>query len=89
VRLAITVQVKAYHRASNFRLFVHLKNLYTEIMKDDPVIADVRKAREDISKRFGGDISKIYAYFKEEEQKLGDRYKVVKPPQKRVNPSKQ
>jgi hypothetical protein len=58
-------------------------------MKDDPVIADVRKAREDISKRFGGYISKIYTYFKEEEQKLGDRYKIVKQPRKRVNPPKQ
>jgi hypothetical protein len=39
-------------------------------MKDDPIIADVRKAREEISKRFGGDMDKIYAYYKQEEQKL-------------------
>jgi hypothetical protein len=57
-------------------------------MKDDPIIADVRKAREDISKRFGGDMAKIYAYFKQEEQKLGRKVEVFPNQRKNPNPSK-
>lgn len=53
-------------------------------MKDDPIIADVRKAREDISKRFGGDMNKIYAYFKDEEQKLGKKVKFMRQQKKRT-----
>jgi hypothetical protein len=58
-------------------------------MKDDPIIADVRKAREEISKRFGGDIDKIYAYYKQEEQKLGKKVKFARQQKKRTTPSKQ
>lgn len=75
-------------RVTDFLLFVHPKNLYIDCMKDDPIIADVRKAREDISKRFGGDMAKIYAYFKEEEQKLGRKVKFVRQQKKRPTPSK-
>jgi hypothetical protein len=57
-------------------------------MKDDPIIADVRKAREEISKRFGGDMAKIYSYFKEEEEKLGVKVKLVRQPKKRTSPTK-
>jgi len=56
-------------------------------MKDDPIIADVRKARDEISERFGGDMAKIYAYFKEEEQKYGGKVKFVRQ-QKNKTPSK-
>ena len=58
-------------------------------MKDDPIIADVRKAREEISKRFGGDIDKIYAYYKQEEQNLGKKVKFSRQQKKRITPSKQ
>jgi hypothetical protein len=58
-------------------------------MKDDPIIADVRKAREEISKRFGGDIDKIYAYYKQEEQKLGKKVNFARQQKKRTTPSKQ
>lgn len=71
-----------------FLLFVHRKNLYIDFMKNDPIIADVRKARDEISKRFGGDINKIYAYFKEEEQKLGEKVRYVRQQKKRTTPSK-
>jgi hypothetical protein len=57
-------------------------------MKDDPIITDVRKAREDISKRFGGDMAKIYAYFKEEEQNLGRKVRFFPNQKKSPNPSK-
>jgi hypothetical protein len=57
-------------------------------MKDDPIIADVRKAREEISKRFGGDINKIYAYYKLEERKLGKKVKFTRQQKKRTTPSK-
>ncbi len=57
-------------------------------MKDDPIIADIRKAREDISRRFGGDMAKIYAYFKEEEQKLDKKVKYGRQQKKRATPSK-
>ncbi len=57
-------------------------------MKEDPIIADVRKAREDISKRFGRDMAKIYAYFKEEEQKLGRKVKYVLQQKKKPTPTK-
>ena len=57
-------------------------------MKDDPIIADVRKVREDISKRFGGDMDKIYAYFKEEERKLGNKVKFVRQQKKEATPTK-
>jgi hypothetical protein len=62
--------------------------LSVDYMKDDPIIADVRKTREDISKRFGGDMAKIYAYFKEEEQKLGRKVEVFPNQRKNPNPSK-
>ena len=57
-------------------------------MKNDPIITDVRKAREDISKRFGGDMAKIYAYFKEEEQKLGRKVRFFPNQKKSPTPSK-
>lgn len=57
-------------------------------MKDDPIIADVRAAREEISKRFGGDMAKIYAHFKEEEQKLGLKVTTNPARKKRSAPSK-
>jgi hypothetical protein len=62
--------------------------LSVDYMKDDPIIADVRKTREDISKRFGGDMAKIYAYFKEEEQKLGRKVRFFPNQKKSPNPSK-
>jgi hypothetical protein len=62
--------------------------LSVDYMKDDPIIADVRKTREDISKRFGGDMAKIYAYFKQEEQKLGRKVEVFPNQRKNPNPSK-
>jgi len=40
-------------------------------MKDDPILKDIRKFRDELSERFGGDLSKIYAYFKQEELKSG------------------
>jgi len=57
-------------------------------MKDDPIIADVRKAREEISKRFGGDMAKIYSYFKEEEKKIGGKVKYIRQEKKKTTPSK-
>ncbi|MCC5935494.1 MAG: hypothetical protein JJU35_14700 [Balneolales bacterium] len=57
-------------------------------MKDDPIISDVRKARDEISRRFGGDISKIYDYLKEEEHKLARKVKFVRKQKKRPAPSK-
>jgi hypothetical protein len=44
-------------------------------MKQDPIIADVRKKRDEISERFNGDMDKIYAFFKQEELKSGARVK--------------
>jgi hypothetical protein len=38
-------------------------------MKNDPMIADLRAAREDLSKRFGGDLSKIVDFLNQEERK--------------------
>ncbi|TVQ14789.1 MAG: hypothetical protein EA364_03735 [Balneolaceae bacterium] len=63
--------------------------MYINLMKDDPIIADVRKAREDISKRFGGDMDKIYAYYKQEEQKLGKKVKFIRQQKKSTSSSKQ
>ena len=57
-------------------------------MKEEPIIADVRKAREDISKRYGGDMAKIYEYFKEEEQKLGRKIKYLRQQKKKSIPTK-
>jgi hypothetical protein len=75
-------------KVTDFLLSPHPKNLYIDYMKDDPIIADVRKAREDISKRFGGDMAKIYAYFKEEEQKLGRKVRFFPNQKKSPTPSK-
>lgn len=75
-------------RVTDYPLFVHQKNLYINFMKDDPIISDVRNARELISKRFGGDVSQIYAYFKKEEQKYGEKVKIVSHNKKKPTPSK-
>lgn len=57
---------------------IHLFDaMYISFMKDDPIIADIRKARDEISKRFGGDMDKIFAYLKEEEQKLVGKVTIV------------
>lgn len=36
-------------------------------MKNDPILADVRKMRDDVSLRFNHDMRKIYSFFKEQE----------------------
>jgi hypothetical protein len=55
-------------------------------MNNDQDLLDVRKAREDLSNRFGGDINKIYAYLKEEELKLAGKVKIAR--KKKVKSSK-
>lgn len=57
-------------------------------MKDDPIVSDVRKAREEISARFSGDMAKIYAYFKEEEQKLGRKVTLTRKQKRKSASSK-
>jgi hypothetical protein len=43
-------------------------------MKDDPILADIRKVRDELSERFGGDLAKIHEYLKQEEAKSGRRF---------------
>ncbi len=38
-------------------------------MKDDPIIAEVRAAREEIAKRAGYDLDKLFDILKDNEQK--------------------
>jgi|GEM_PF-1711806 len=40
-------------------------------MKDDPILVDIRNVRDELSTRFGGDLSRMYAWLKQEEKKSG------------------
>lgn len=40
-------------------------------MKDDPILADIRNVRDELSTRFGGDLSRMVAWLKQEEKKSG------------------
>ncbi len=53
-------------------------------MKPDPILADVRKTRDEISERFGGDLAKIFDFFKQQENRAGN---LVKKAQNRKKPS--
>lgn len=56
-------------------------------MKPDPILADVRKTRDEISDRFGGDSAKIFDFFKQEEKRVG-RFLKKKPSKKPLAPPK-
>jgi hypothetical protein len=53
-------------------------------MKEDPVVAEVRKAREEHAARFGYDLDAIVQDFKTREGK--DQAPVVSLPPKRISP---
>ncbi len=55
-------------------------------MKDDPILKDIRKFRDELSERFEGDLSKIFAYFKQEEVKSGRTFSTQKNPRVLVHP---
>lgn len=44
-------------------------------MPDDPIVAEVRKHREEIAREFGNDLRAIYEHFKKRESEGG--WKVV------------
>ena len=50
-------------------------------MWEDPIVKEVRKAREEHSARFGHDLQKIYHELKEREKSSGRKY-VSYPPRK-------
>ncbi len=54
-------------------------------MKDDPILKDIRKFRDELSERFDGDLSKIYDYFKQEEVKSGRTFS--KPKKAKTKPA--
>jgi hypothetical protein len=39
------------------------------MMEQDKIISEVRKAREELSARFGHDLEKLVAFFQQEEKK--------------------
>jgi hypothetical protein len=42
-------------------------------MKDDPIVASVRKVREELAAAFGYDVHAIFADLRRREAELGDR----------------
>jgi hypothetical protein len=48
-------------------------------MNDDPIVASVRKIREELAAAFGYDVHAIFADMRRREAELGDR--LVKQPQ--------
>ena len=53
-------------------------------IKDDPTIARVRKARHDISARFGHDTKKLIVHYLERQKKYAESRFVKMPLSKRI-----
>jgi hypothetical protein len=64
----------------NHRLSAHLKNLWKAItMMNDPIVAEVRKVREQHANKFNFDLNAIFRDLKQKEQASGRQY-VSYPP---------
>ena len=59
-------------------------------MIDDPIVAEVRKVRDELAKKFDYDIDKIFADLREKQKKHADRLVELITPinRHRSNPSK-
>lgn len=58
-------------KAISCLLFVHRKNLWEIDMCNDPIVEEVRKARQAHAARFDYDLSRIYKDLKDSEQRSG------------------